>query len=209
MSAPHPIPVEWAPGRFVRFREVDRGTPVTEMAQSRHLCDRLRRPVSTLTTRRNLAGESVHADCIAAVENVAALCAKLGHELAEDAPGIDAAAACQAFKTIWFAGVAMVFDATAMYTGQAAVENRFEGLTWGFYRQGKAIAASQYMTAWLRLQQVSRIVARWLRGGCLAHTPELPIGTQLVVRFGDEATLLGLAAELERAPPWDRHRPKL
>jgi Asp-tRNA(Asn)/Glu-tRNA(Gln) amidotransferase A subunit family amidase len=37
----------------------------------------------------------------------------------------------------------------------------------------------------------------------------LPIGIQFVGRFGDEATLLSLAAELERARPWDRHRPNL
>jgi amidase len=213
-------------------------------------------------TRRNLAGEPVHADCIAAVENVAALCAELGHEVAEDAPGIDAAAVYQAFRTIWFAGVAMAIDATAMVTGQEAIEDRFEGLTWGFYRQGKAIAASQYMMAWLRLQQVSRIVARWHVEWDVWLTPTLgapplplgsidtaetdavrafaplmgyapitplqnatgqpainlplhwsatglPIGTQFVGRFGDEATLLGLAAELERAQPWDRRRPKL
>jgi amidase len=37
----------------------------------------------------------------------------------------------------------------------------------------------------------------------------LPIGVQFVGRFGDEATLLGLAAELERARPWDARWPKL
>jgi amidase len=213
-------------------------------------------------TRRNLAGEPLHADCIAAVENVAALCAALGHEVAEDAPGIDAAAAYQAFTTILFAGLAMAIDATAMLTGQVPIEDRFEGLTWAIYRQGKAIAASQYMMAWLQLQQISRIVARWHVGWDVWLTPTLavpplllgsidteetdverssasllsyfpitplqnatgqpainlplhwsatglPIGTQFVGRFGEEATLLGLAAELERARPWDRRRPKL
>ena len=31
----------------------------------------------------------------------------------------------------------------------------------------------------------------------------LPIGTQLVSRFGDEATLFRLAAQIEEARPWD------
>ena len=37
----------------------------------------------------------------------------------------------------------------------------------------------------------------------LHWTPEgLPIGTQIVGRFGDEATLIRLAAQLEQARPW-------
>ena len=35
----------------------------------------------------------------------------------------------------------------------------------------------------------------------------LPIGVQLVGRFGDEATLLALAAQLEQAQPWSARRP--
>lgn len=35
----------------------------------------------------------------------------------------------------------------------------------------------------------------------------LPIGVQLVARYGDEATLFRLAAQLEQALPWHRRRP--
>ena len=38
---------------------------------------------------------------------------------------------------------------------------------------------------------------------------ELPFGVQFVARFGDEATLLQLAAQLEQAQPWERRRPAL
>jgi len=37
----------------------------------------------------------------------------------------------------------------------------------------------------------------------------LPIGVQLVARYGDEATLLRLAAQLEEALPWVGHRPPI
>ncbi|HZO73928.1 MAG TPA: amidase [Ktedonobacteraceae bacterium] len=37
----------------------------------------------------------------------------------------------------------------------------------------------------------------------------LPIGVQLVARYGDEATLLRLAAQLEQALPWDLRRPSI
>lgn len=37
----------------------------------------------------------------------------------------------------------------------------------------------------------------------------LPIGVHFLARFGDEATLLRLAAQLERAQPWSNRRPRL
>jgi len=37
----------------------------------------------------------------------------------------------------------------------------------------------------------------------------LPIGVHFVARFGDEATLFRLAAQLERARPWMHRRPVL
>ena len=40
-------------------------------------------------------------------------------------------------------------------------------------------------------------------------TDGLPLATQLVGRFGDEATLFRLAAQLEAARPWFERKPAL
>ena len=37
----------------------------------------------------------------------------------------------------------------------------------------------------------------------------LPVGVQVVTRFGDEETLLALAAQLERAAPWAERHPAI
>lgn len=37
----------------------------------------------------------------------------------------------------------------------------------------------------------------------------LPIGVQLVARYGREDLLLGVAAELEQAVPWAHERPRI
>ena len=37
----------------------------------------------------------------------------------------------------------------------------------------------------------------------------MPIGVQLVARHGDEATILGLASDLERIIGWDKRRPAI
>jgi amidase len=243
----------------------DLGDPYMAPRPERPFVEALReggRRLKIAFTRRDLAGEALHPDCLAAVESAAALCAELGHEVAEEAPLLDATTTFQAFLTIWVAGVAQAIDAIALLTGQTPAEDRFEGLTWGLYQQGKAITASQYLMAWSGLQYVSRMVARWHVAwdawltptlnapplplgsvdvmdrdvarstapiyGYAAMTPlqnatgqpainlplhwnaaGLPIGTQFVGRFGDEATLLGLAAELERARPWSGRRPNL
>ena len=42
----------------------------------------------------------------------------------------------------------------------------------------------------------------WTRSG-------LPVGVQIAGRFGDEATLLRLSAQIEAAKPWKDRRPPL
>ena len=37
----------------------------------------------------------------------------------------------------------------------------------------------------------------------------VPVGVQIAARFGDEATLIRLASQLEAAKPWAKKRPRL
>jgi amidase len=202
----------------------------------------------------------VHPDCVAAVQDAAALCADLGHEVEEAAPAIDGQMLTEAFMTLWSAGCAFTMDGMAFSTGRAATEDQFEPLTWALAQMGRGRTASAYLIAVTVLQTIARSIARFFADHDIWLTPTLaeppvplgtfdsppgnplqgfirsaafvpftpicnatgqpamsvplywnseglPIGTHFIGRFGDEATLFRLAAQLEEARPWAERRP--
>lgn len=211
---------------------------------------------------KSVFGASFDAECVAAIKDTAKLLESLGHHVEEASPPLSGEQLSLAFTPIWAAGVAMLIDGTAMMTGRLPTENDFQGMTWGFYQQGKQVTASQYLMCWFQLQTMSRQVAQfhenydvWLtttlgaptvRNGFLdmqekdlakAVAPLLtylpitaiqnatgqpaislplavsangmPIGLHFAGRFGDEATLLRLAGQLEQAKPWAGKHPAI
>ncbi|TET75616.1 MAG: amidase, partial [Dehalococcoidia bacterium] len=207
-------------------------------------------------------GAAVHADCITAVRESAALCADLGHEVVEAAPAVPAEMVIQPFITVWAAGCAMAIDGLAFLTGRTATPDQVEPLTWAMYETGRQHSASAYLIAVAVLQSISRDIGHflvdydvWLTPtltepplplGSFDSPPEnplkgidraaefmpftpianftglpamsvplfwnadgLPVGTHFMGRFGDEATLFRLAAQLEEARPWAGHRPPI
>jgi amidase len=207
-------------------------------------------------------GAAVHADCISAVHEAAALCADLGHEVMEAAPLVLGEMLVQPFITVWAAGCAMAIDGLAFLTGRTATQDQFEPLTWALYEMGCRTSASAYLLAVTVLQRVARDIGHFLVDYDVWLTPTLteppvplgtfdsppgkplqgfdravefcpftpianftgqpamsvplfwnadglPIGTQFYGRFGDEATLFRLAAQLEEARPWAGRRPPI
>ncbi|MFN0124075.1 MAG: amidase [Blastocatellia bacterium] len=205
-------------------------------------------------------GVPVHPDCVAAVHDVAALCADLGHEVTEAAPEFDPEKILRPFMTIWAAGLVWSIDGYARAMGREAAAEYFEPGTWALYQMGKRRAAADYLFAVQTLQRLARHIARfmvsydvWLTPtlaqpplpvGAMAGPPDnplagmrvagafspftslcnvtgqpaislplnwnaagLPIGTHFAARFGDEATLFRLAAQLEAARPWAQRHP--
>ena len=205
-------------------------------------------------------GGAVHADCVSAVREAAALCADLGHEVVEAAPDIVGEMLVPLFITVWAAGAAMAVDGYAFLTGRAATQDQFEPITWALCEMGRQTSAPAYLIAVTLLQRLSRDIARFLTEydmwltptlaeppvplGTFDSPPEnpmkgfdraadfcpftpifnvtgqpamsvplywnadgLPVGTHFIGRFGDEATLFRLAAQLEEARPWAGRRP--
>jgi len=207
-------------------------------------------------------GATVHADCVSAVHDAAALCADLGHNVVETTLELPGDKITEWFMTLWSAGCTSEIDSIALRTGQTPSKDDFEALTWALYEMGQQQSASAYMLAVTGLQMLSRDIARLFidydivltptlaeppvplgtfdsppdnplygiirAGEFLPFTPlcnitgqpamsvplfwnseGLPVGTHFIGRFGDEATLFRLAAQLEKARPWANRRPQV
>lgn len=206
------------------------------------------------------SGVPIHADCVAAARDAAALCESLGHHVEEASPRFDAGLFGQSFIAIWAAGCTASIDGMAFLTGRAPVEDQFEPLTWALYEMGRQVSGSNYLLAQTMLQRASREVGRFMEQYDVWLTPTLaepplplgsfdsppgdplaglrraqqfvpftpianatgqpamsvplswnaeglPVGVHFFGRFGDEATLFRLAAQLEAARPSAGRRP--
>jgi len=206
-------------------------------------------------TTRPINDAPVHADCIRVIENTAKLCADLGHEVEESAPGIYVEPVVNAFLVLYSAGCASYVK---LLGGSREL---VEPLTWALHEMGDRHSATDYLMAVQTLQAVSRQVARFFMNYDVLLTPtvleppvplgtfdsppdnplagfyraidfsggfttlcnitgqpamsvplfwnddNLPLGSHFIGRFGDEATLFRLAAQLEEARPWADRRP--
>jgi amidase len=202
----------------------------------------------------------VHTDCIDAVQDAAALCADLGHEVVEAAPEIDGEMVARTFMVLFSAGCAWTIDGLGFATGLTPTQDQFEPLTWALYEMGRQQSAASYLLSLTLLQRAARDIARFFLKYDVLLTPTLseppvplgtfdsppenplqglqraeafvpftpicnatgqpamsvplywnaqglPVGVHFAGRFGDEATLFRLAAQLESARPWTGYRP--
>ncbi len=207
-------------------------------------------------------GVSVHPDCVGALEDAAALCADLGHEVVEGAPPLDRERLTESIINLISASTTAQVDDWAGRAGRAPTEDLLEPYTWALYQLGRQRLASDYILGVQDLHRLSRDIARFfvdydilltptlaeppLPLGSFDPTPEdplqgltrasafmpftpisnvtgqpamsvplywnaegLPVGAHFVARFGDEATLFRLAAQLEEARPWADRRPPI
>ncbi len=232
-------------------------------------------------TRDALYGPSQHADCVAAVDDAAALLRSLGHDVIEGCPPFPMEDLVRAYFVQVAAGVAYYCEEAGRHAGKRPRAADFEPATWLLALIGWKSTAADLERSRQTVQQAARGVADWfadvdvfvtstlarppvrigellptsseraqmralrtlpikalldvaldkMGSGKLAATPNtqlfnqtgqpgvsvplwwnsagLPIGVQLVSRFGDEATLFRLGAQLEAARPWADRRPTL
>ncbi|MFC0542920.1 amidase [Kutzneria chonburiensis] len=122
---------------------------------------------------RTPGGELGHPDCVAAVEDAAALCAALGHEVIEaDLPGLDGEVG-GAIGTVFNAATAWILAYWIRRVGREPRPGELEPLTVAYWDAGRQVSASDYLLAIETLQRFSRTVARFLTGVDLWLTPTM------------------------------------
>jgi amidase len=118
-------------------------------------------------------GRSVHADCVAAVRDAAALLERLGHSVEEATPTLDGPEFCRAFITMICAELRGDIDDAALALGRRPARTDFEPATWGLSRLGAAIPASEFARAIRCLQRVARHIAPFFARYDVLLTPTL------------------------------------
>ena len=105
------------------------------------------------------AGVPVHADCRAAVERAAELCAELGHSVEEASPAVDGARLEQAFFVIYAAGTAWRLDAWRRELGRDPEAGELEPFTVALAELGRSHSASELLLAQEAVQADARRIA--------------------------------------------------
>lgn len=237
------------------------------------------RPLRIAFTTRPLLGDSIHADCVQAVERTASLLADLGHLVEEATPSIDRERFSRAFLTIVAAQTRADIELIGELLRRKMGREDFEPTTYVTGLLGAALRADELAMAERTMDLTAREIGEFFTGYDLLLTPTLsrppvrigelapkrseerlmglmnlmnspamlraanlsklmgemagkmfdfvpftpvfngtgqpamsvplhwnaqglPIGLHFVGRFGEEATLLRLAAQLEQARPW-------
>jgi amidase len=140
------------------------GDPYWAPQQKGSYLEAIRRPPERLRVAFSISklnGEQLHPDCVDAVEHAAQLCESLGHIVHEATPRFEKEALVPAFLTLWNANLAATIDGLAKLFGKTPSEDQFEGYTWGVYRAGKTLSASDYLNAKASMNALSRECARF------------------------------------------------
>jgi Asp-tRNA(Asn)/Glu-tRNA(Gln) amidotransferase A subunit family amidase len=120
---------------------------------------------------RSYPGRPVDPECVAAVEDAAALCASLGHEVIEDQPAIDFDTMSRAHYLIAAATTGTMIDMVAGMRGQPVADDELEVLTRIFLNQTRRDSAVDHARAMMTIREVGRQFSEFMEGYDVILTP--------------------------------------
>jgi Asp-tRNA(Asn)/Glu-tRNA(Gln) amidotransferase A subunit family amidase len=240
------------------------GDPYVAPAPARPFLTEAGAPAGTLriaVTAKTPNGAPVDPECLALHDEIAALCADLGHRVERADPEIDGAAIVPTFLTLASANT-VVNLASHPTAGRPPREDEVERVTRATARLGERVTAADYVRATQAAHRLGRQMGAFHADHDVVLTPGLatepvplgwidmmmddvheywrrvftfspftvwfnitgqpalmlplgrsatglPLAVQIAGRYGDEATLLRLGAQLESARPWFDRKPAL
>ncbi len=118
--------------------------------------------------------------CVAAVDAAAALCERLGHELVEDAPRLDAELMA-AWFVLWSDLMGSLAAGTEAATGRPPRPELFDALVWEYYEASRARPLHDHLAAARVVERAARELHEFMAGydAWLTPTlaqPPLPLG---------------------------------
>ena len=108
------------------------------------------------TVQPGRGGGSVHPDCVAMVEDVAALCQSLGHEVREAAPDLDVAEVTQVFLEFAAAAVRQRLTAGRRETGRPANHDTLEATTLKILEYAESRSAAEFVDTFDIMHRTAR-----------------------------------------------------
>ncbi len=149
------------------------GDPYAVPSPARPFADEARRdpqPLRIAYTTASPLGGPVDPEIVAAVEGAAALCAALGHDVAEAAPAYDIAALVAAWRLIAGVTARGAVTRAARLTG-ADPFAQLEPVNAAWLREAGAASASDYAAAIVTVQQIGRSMGTFFAEWDVLLTP--------------------------------------
>lgn len=139
-------------------------------------------PLRIAWTTRPMMGQTVHPECVRAVEEAVALLAGLGHRVEEAAPELDGPGLCRAFMTMICGELRGDIADAEMVLGRRAVAGDFEPTTWALALLGGQLRAEEFVRATRFLERSGRVLGRFFADWDLllsptVSTPPFPTGS--------------------------------
>ena len=165
-------------------------------------------------TARTPDGSVAHSDCIAAVQDAAALCESLGHEVIEvELPSLTPEVGA-AIGTVFNAATAWIVAYWITRLGREPEPHELDPLTRAYWEIGRAVTAADYLQAIEECQRFTRVVAGFLTDLDVwltptLSTPPLAIGEMVstaeeplraLKRSGPSVAYAGVVANLSGHP---------
>lgn len=154
----------------------DVGPPVACPAKERPFLEEVRRDPGRLriaVTSTPFFGDTVHPDCLAALDDAAALLSSLGHHVERAEPVVDGQRLARAFLTVVAAEARADIEWMGEQLRRAPKSADVEVATWALGLVGTAYSASEYATSVRMLQAAGRVTGAFFTQFDLLLTPTL------------------------------------